>query len=72
VVTNLFGSVALENIFSVPGSGTMLVNSIYQYNQPLLLSVVTFYTIFIVISFAIRDFMLTLADPRMRYKSEVL
>ncbi len=72
VVTNLFGSIALENIFSVPGSGTMIVDSIYYYNQPLLLSTITFYTIFIVISFAIRDIVLAFADPRMRYKNEVL
>ena len=65
----LGGTVIIENIFSIPGLGNMVLNAIYARDYPLIKSFVLFMTlIFIFISFSI-DQICKIIDPRLRAKN---
>ena len=62
----LGGTVIIENIFSIPGLGNMVLNAIYARDYPLIKSFVLFMTLtFIFISFSI-DQICKIIDPRLR------
>ncbi len=66
VVGAFFGSITIETVFSIPGSGQMLINAALAGNQATVLAITTLYTFFTVISFFIRDLLLTFVDPRVK------
>lgn len=66
VTMALFGSITVESVFSIPGTGTFLVDSAIDKDQAALLAISTIYTIAIVISFFLRDIMIRFIDPRVR------
>ena len=62
----LGGTVIIENIFSIPGLGNMVINAIYARDYPLIKSFVLFMTVvYIFISFSI-DQICKVIDPRLR------
>ncbi len=66
VVGALFGSITIESVFNIPGTGKMLIDSALEHDQSSLLAITTFYTLFTVFSFFVRDLLLTFVDPRIR------
>jgi len=64
----LGGTIIIENIFSIPGLGNMVLNAIYNRDYPLIKAFVIFMTlIYIFISFAI-DQICKIIDPRLENK----
>ncbi len=66
VVGAFFGSITIESVFAIPGSGQMLINSALEGDQPTVLAITTLYTFFTVISFFVRDLLITFVDPRIK------
>lgn len=66
IIATIFGSVTIEAIFAIPGSGTLLVDSALEKDQNMILAITLFYTMFIVFSFFIRDILLKFIDPRSK------
>lgn len=65
VITCFFGSMTIETIFGIPGSGTLLVSSALENDHNMVLALAMVYTILVVLSFAIRDLLYTLIDPKI-------
>lgn len=68
VIGVIIGAITVESIFSVPGTGTLMVNAAIDKDQAMLVSITTLYTILVVIAIFIRDISLRWIDPRMRDK----
>ncbi len=66
VVGAFFGSITIESVFAIPGTGKMLIDSSLNGDQPTVLAITVLYTFFTVISFFIRDLLLTFVDPRIK------
>ncbi len=66
VVGAFFGSITIETVFAIPGAGNMLINAALENDQPVILAITIVYTIFMVLSFFIRDLLITFIDPRIR------
>ncbi len=65
VVAAFFGSITIESVFSIPGTGNMLINAALEHDQPVMLAITVFYTIFMVLSFFVRDLLIAFVDPRI-------
>ncbi len=62
----LAGSIVVEQVFSVPGVGRLLVSSISSRDYPVVQAIVIYITAIVVImNFAI-DLIYQLADPRVK------
>lgn len=66
VVGAFFGSITIETVFAIPGSGQMLIQAALNGDQPTVLAITALYTFFTVLSFFIRDLLLTFVDPRIK------
>ncbi len=66
VVGAFFGSITIETVFAIPGTGQMLIQSALVGDQPTVLAITTLYTFFTVISFFVRDLLITFVDPRIK------
>ncbi len=66
VVGALFGSITIESVFSIPGTGKMLIDAALEHDQSALLAITTVYTFFTVISFFVRDLLIAFVDPRIK------
>ena len=65
--TAIGGSVVIEQVFSLPGVGRLVVQGILARDYPLVQGVMLIYGFaFVVINLAV-DLLYTLADPRVRY-----
>jgi len=62
----LTGAILLERFFSIPGIGDLMVNSIFQYDLPVLKAVVLVFTLFFVVFTLITDILYAFVDPRVR------
>jgi peptide/nickel transport system permease protein len=61
------GALVTEKVFRVPGIGALLVDSIYQSDTPVVMSITFIYAILIVIFNLVADIMYALLDPRVTY-----
>lgn len=61
----LTGAILLERFFSIPGIGDLMINSIFQYDLPVLKAVVMVFTLFFVVFTLITDLLYALVDPRV-------
>lgn len=66
VISSLFGVVATEMVFAIPGTGTALVNAALDNDRNAILCLSFFYTIIIIFSFFTKDLLLQFIDPKMR------
>ncbi len=66
VIGALFGSITIESVFSIPGTGQMLISASLEHDQSSLLAITTIYTFFTVVSFFVRDLLIKFVDPRTR------
>lgn len=64
----LGGSVVAENVFSMPGLGSLIVLSIKSKDEPAVLACVLFQAFFFAIVMLVVDILYAYADPRIRSK----
>ena len=67
-ISVFFGSLTVETIFAIPGSGKLLVDSVISGDNPTILGLVLVYTFVTVLAFFIRDILYDFLDPRIRVK----
>lgn len=60
------GSVIIETIFSIPGMGLEIFESIQNYDYPMIVAIFTIYGFLTVFGYFIGDLMYAAADPRIR------
>lgn len=65
-VSILGGAVFVENVFSIPGLGSLAVNAATQHDIPLIQGVVVCFTVIVVIINLGTDLVYTWLDPRVR------
>jgi peptide/nickel transport system permease protein len=58
------GAVVVENVFSVPGSGQLLINAVFARDYPVVQGVTLVYAVLVILINLITDFMYPLLDPR--------
>lgn len=61
------GSVALEIIFSIPGIGRLMVDSILARDYPVVQGAMIVLTSSIILANILADILYTVVDPRIRY-----
>lgn len=74
IVANIFpmaigGSVILETIFSIPGMGYEIVQSIQNQNYPMIVAVFTISGFLTVMGYLISDILYAVADPRITFSN---
>lgn len=60
------GSMVIETIFSIPGMGGLMVNSINAPDYPVTLATLTFYSIISLVTALVVDLSYGIIDPRIR------
>lgn len=60
------GSIFIEQVFSIPGSGGLLLNSIRAQDNNIVLFLVNVYVLFTIVSYTMRDILYRVIDPRVR------
>jgi peptide/nickel transport system permease protein len=63
----LGGTVIIEQIFSIPGMGWLLLNGIYQRDYPVVQAMTLLLAVSFVLTNLIVDIFYTVVDPRIRY-----
>ncbi|MDO5663181.1 MAG: ABC transporter permease [Brachybacterium sp.] len=61
------GAIVTENIFNIPGIGTLLFQSIQRSESPKIVSIVTLLVMIFLLANLIVDLLYALLDPRIRY-----
>ncbi len=68
VVDVLGGSVLIENVFNMPGIGSLIVSSVSARDLPVIQSLVFYLSVIVVISNLVVDIIYRFVDPRIRVK----
>ena len=66
----LTGSVLVESVFSIPGIGKMLVDSINTRDLPIVQGGVMYIAVICVVMYLVVDLLYTVVDPRIRLGKE--
>jgi peptide/nickel transport system permease protein len=61
------GSVIIEVIFSIPGMGVEVYNSILNYDYPMIITVFTITGFLTMLGYLIVDILYAVVDPRISY-----
>jgi len=61
------GAVVTEQIFRVPGIGSLLIASIQNSDTPVIMSIIMVFSILVVLATLIADLLYGVLDPRVRY-----
>ena len=62
------GSIIIEVIFSIPGMGVEVYNSILNYDYPMIISVFTISGFLTMLGYLVSDLLYAVVDPRISYK----
>ena len=62
----LLGTVLTENIFALPGMGTVLINAIFSRDYPVVQGTILLYTLMFVAVNVATDVLYTRVDPRVQ------
>ncbi len=62
------GSIIIEMIFSIPGMGLEIINAIYNYDYPMIITVFTLSGFLTMIGYLVADILYAVVDPRISYK----
>lgn len=65
-VSLLTGSLVIENIFSIPGIGSLFVDSIKMNDYTTIMGLTLFYSAFFILTILIVDLLYGIIDPRIR------
>lgn len=66
IITMLSGSVVIETVFTLPGIGALLVNSIYARDYPVIQGVVLVFVIVVMAINLFTDIIYSILDPRVK------
>ena len=66
VVGLVTGSIVIEQIFAIPGIGTLFVQSIQVNDYATILGTTIFYSAFFILAFLVQDILYAIIDPRIR------
>jgi peptide/nickel transport system permease protein len=66
------GVVIIEDLFSWPGVGSVLWDSLYQQDMPVVMAILLFVGLFSLISRFLLDIILAYFDPRIRYQEPTM
>ena len=61
------GALVTEQVFRIPGIGSLLIESIYRSDTPVVMAITFIYGILIVLCNLIADLIYSILDPRVRY-----
>jgi peptide/nickel transport system permease protein len=61
------GAVIIEQVFSWPGMGRLVINAIFQRDSPLIMGSVLIGTVLYIIGLLVSDILYALLDPRIRF-----
>lgn len=64
----LGGAVIMESVFVIPGLGTLVMNGINQYDQPMVLGAITILAAIYMLIMLVVDLLYAVVDPRIRAK----
>ena len=64
----LGGAVIMESVFVIPGLGTLVMNGINQYDQPMVLGAITMLAAIYMLIMLVVDLLYGVVDPRIRAK----
>ena len=67
VLGTFIGGLFVEGFFQIQGSGGLLISAIQVKDYNIILILVTIYSALTVLSFALRDILYSVLDPRVRY-----
>jgi peptide/nickel transport system permease protein len=62
----LAGAVVVESVFSIPGSGSLLVQSVFARDYPVIEGITFVYAVLVILINLITDLIYPLLDPRVR------
>ncbi|RKQ14811.1 ABC transporter permease [Oceanobacillus bengalensis] len=68
IADTIGGSIIIENVFSLPGLGNLLIQSISSRDFPLVQSMVLYIAVFVLLINFIVDILYKIIDPRIRLK----
>lgn len=68
IADTIGGSIIIENVFSLPGLGNLLIQSISSRDFPLVQSMVLYIAVFVLLINFIVDLLYKIIDPRIRQK----
>lgn len=64
------GSVIIESIFSIPGMGLEIYESVMQFDYPSIIAIFTLIGFMTMIGYLISDILYALLDPRVKYQQK--
>ncbi|MBD2260146.1 ABC transporter permease [Pseudanabaena sp. FACHB-2040] len=67
IPTLFTGSLVTEQVFRVPGIGSLLIDSIYRGDTPVVMAIAFIYAILVVLFNLLADILYGVIDPRVRY-----
>ena len=70
IIMALSGSIMMENIYTVPGVGGLLVQAIGAYDNSVIVGVAFFYGALSIISSILGDITMSIMDPRISYTAK--
>ncbi|MDC0204769.1 ABC transporter permease [Flavobacteriales bacterium] len=62
------GSIIIEMIFSIPGMGLEIINALYNYDYPMIITVFTLSGFLTMVGYLVADILYAVVDPRISYK----
>jgi peptide/nickel transport system permease protein len=62
------GSIIIEQIFSIPGMGTEMLNALMNYDYPMIIAFFTLIGFLTMVGYLVTDILYALVDPRISYK----
>lgn len=62
----LGGAVIMEQVFVIPGLGTLVMNGIYQYDMPMVMAAITILAAVYMLIMLVVDLLYAVVDPRIR------
>ncbi len=68
VLSSFTGSLFIESIFNIPGAGGLMLSAVQAKDNNIILFLVIMYSFLTILSFALRDLVYKLLDPRIRRK----
>lgn len=66
-VSLIGGSIVIEQVFTLPGLGTLLINAIFARDYAVVQSVILIYGLIALVVFIITDILYAMLDPRVRF-----
>ncbi len=66
----LVGALITERVYSVPGTGGMLVEALGKYDNSVIVGVVLFYAVLSVVAFIMGDVLMATVDPRISFTTK--